>query len=114
MDNLEIIKSRIQGRVEGQLLAQRVAKAKAANQVLKPVDDAVVNETARRGMLAQAESEERLAAIADQRADEAHASMMRAPTDLVSFYSQKEQAHRRTAREHRDAADAHRRAAAAL
>jgi DNA-directed RNA polymerase subunit K/omega len=109
-DALEAANSRVLKSVRAAYRAQQVRKAAQPNQVMKPVDNAVANETARRGILAQAESEDRLAAVCDQRADEAHACMMRAPSDLVSYYSTKEQEHRREAGEHRDAANAHRRA----
>lgn len=83
-------------------------------QAMKPVNDDLANETARRGLQAQAESEDRLAAIEDQRADEAQESQLRAPTDLSGYYSEKIREHRAHAELHRSRANAHRRAAAAF
>jgi hypothetical protein len=109
---LEATKVRIARQVADELLAQRIRKAREAR---KSTGNAMVDETARRGILAQAESEESQAKVWDSKADHAHQCMMATSNrDLINYYVAQEAEFRRKAQDHRDAADAHRKAAAKL
>jgi hypothetical protein len=96
-----------------------VSLMKAANSLGNvrnhKTDNDMVNETARRGMLAEADAEDRLADECDRRADEAQSAMLSAnDRAIVDHYSRKIRDHRAQAEIHRARAASHRNAAAAL
>jgi hypothetical protein len=95
---------------------ERLARQYKANQAMRPTGDKLADETARRGLLAQADGEDRMAAECDARADEAQSALNSTTPamGLTSFYAEKIRGHKADAAMHRARADAHRRAAAAF
>jgi hypothetical protein len=105
--------------VKNQVVAKSAAadnltrELKARNRQGEPGGDHV-DETYRKGLESQAAGEERLALECDRKVEELTQSMLRAPSDLVGYYSGKQQEHRAMAAMHRSRAAAHRSAIAAL
>ena len=83
-------------------------------RLIKPTEDKMVNETAKAGLIASAEAAEREAIEHDRRADEKERAILRAPRELVPYYSDQRREHRANAELARERGKSFRRAAAAL
>jgi hypothetical protein len=107
-EQLEEVKRRATAEVTQELWARKARRAS------KPTGDKMVNETARQGLLANAEACEREAVEWERKAAEKTAAVLRAPRELVGYYNEQSRAMRAHAELARSRADSFRRAAASL
>jgi hypothetical protein len=84
------------------------------NQAVKPTSDKLTNETARQGLLVNAESCERESVEWNRKAQEKQNAVLRAPRELVSYYNEQARSYRANAEMARSRGESFRRAAASL
>jgi hypothetical protein len=95
--------------------AQEIAKELAkASQPVRATDNRLVNETAKAGLLANADACERESVEWNRKAQEKQNAVLRAPRELVSYYNESASEMRAHAELARSRADHYRRAAASL
>jgi hypothetical protein len=113
-EQLDEIQRRATAEVTQKLWAQKATAAVNAQRALKPTDNRMVNETARQGLLANAEAAEREAKEHARKASEKMGAVRRAPRELVPYYTDQARQHKANAELARSRAESFRRAAAAL